>query len=213
MVTIGSIVRDGSGYIGRYFKQIEDLRKHIPVNVIITEGDSTDNTWALIQNREGVTPFKYDHKGAKYGSVNVKERWKNIARTWNHMLSQAGSIKTPFIYLEADLLWDSKSMLSLIEGLSDFDAVAPMCFHGNIFYDTWGHRAFGRHFTNLYPYHANLTDYDRYMPIESAGSCIVMKSEVINSCRLSEVDAMIGHDIITKGYSFVVDKKTRIYHP
>ena len=51
------------------------------------------------------------------------------------------------------------------------------------------------------------------VPLTSAGSCIAMKPEVINACRLSLVDAMIGHDIVKNNYVFMLDKESKVYHP
>ena len=40
-----------------------------------------------------------------------------------------------------------------------------------------------------------------------------MKSQVAKECRLANHDAMIGHDIVKKGYSFVLDKQSKVIHP
>ncbi len=118
-----------------------------------------------------------------------------------------------FYYMESNLIWNKETIDKLVEGMKEFDCVAPMSMLNQIFYDTWGHRANGLNFSNYYPYHPDFDKFDRYMPIESAGSCILMKSEVIKNCRLNLKDAMIGHDIIKNGYSFVLDKTAIVNHP
>ena len=214
-----SIIRDGITYLGQYYEQLNSLNSKYKITLAITEGDSTDDTYTYLKqniSRSGdVKLFKFDHKGKKYGSVNNPDRWQRIAMTWNSMLNKLEFDYDYVIYMEADLIWDIGTIDKLIEGLQKGfgDAIAPMSMLGSIFYDTWGHRAFGENFGAIYPFHSQFTTYDRYMPLESAGSCIAMKPTVIRQCRLNPVDAMIGHDIKKFGYTFVLDKQARVLHP
>lgn len=217
-ILFGSIVRNGEQYLPRYFEQINSLRTEYNVQIAITEGDSKDNSYEkinqLIRQYDISTQlYKYNHAGNLYGSVNVPERWKNIARTWNYMLDRISLNYDYFCYMEADLIWNKQTIDQLIEGMQYFDAIAPMSMLGNIFYDTWGHRSNGHNFSNSYPYHPDFEKYPKYMPLTSAGSCIMMQSKVAKNCRLSEVDAMIGHDIIKNHYTFMLDKSAFVYHP
>jgi hypothetical protein len=220
-ILFGSIVRNGESYIRRYFDQISNLTKDFEVGVFITEGDSTDNSYQTIMDNALSTKistmlFKYNHGGNLYGSVNVKERWENIAATWNFMLDRITSVLDQydlFCYVEADLMWNKETILQLANDCLYFDAVAPMSMLGGLFYDTWGHRAFGESFSNTQPYHTHFDNYPVYMPLQSAGSCIMMQSKVAKICRLSPIDAMIGHDIIKNKFSFVLNKEIAVYHP
>ncbi len=226
IVQIGSIVRDATGYLPRYFEQVQALREALTargdsLHVAVTEGDSTDLSWPMLQNwaghRTGRRVFKFDLAGQKFGSVNVPQRWANIARTWNHMLE---SIKSDafniFIYVEADLIWQPATMLNLIYDLHYVAAVAPMSMHqSGFFYDTWGHRAGGINFSNNPPYHYALPNVQagQLMRLDSAGSCIVMRDDVARECRLAEQDAMIGHDINSKGFGLWLDPEQKVIHP
>lgn len=219
-ILFGSIIRDGASYLPRYFEQLRNLTSDYEIGLAICEGDSTDNTVSvLIDLMEKysfpVYPYQYSHNGPKFGSVDVSQRWFNIAKTWNYMLDNCNKLQEYdyFCYMEADLIWNKHTIDLLVEGLKQFDCVAPMSMLNQIFYDTWGHRAKGLNFSNYYPYHPDFDKFDRYMPIESAGSCILMKSEVIKTCRLNLKDAMIGHDIIKNGYSFMLDKSAFVKHP
>lgn len=218
-ILFGSIVRNGEKYLPRYFDQLNSLKDKHKIGLAITEGDSTDNTYEYLQSRMIDNVFhlyKFDHKGKLYGSVNVAERWYNIAKTWNYMLDQIQEHLNQydlFCYMEADLIWDSKTIEQLIWDCDYFDAVAPMSILGDVFYDTWGHRALGHNFTNMYPYHPDFDKYKVYMPLQSAGSCIMMQSKVAKVCRLNPMDAMIGHDIIKHGFTFVLNKQLAVHHP
>lgn len=217
-ILFGSIVRNGVGYLPRYFEQLNSLRTQYNIKLAITEGDSTDHTYELLKDLIAqydipTLLYKFNHAGNLYGSVNVPERWRNIARTWNYMLDRISLTHDFFCYMECDLKWHFHTIDKLINGMYYFNAVAPMSMLGNLFYDTWGHRAFGHNFVNNYPYHPDFEKYPQYMPITSAGSCIMMQSKVAKVCRLSEEDAMIGHDIIKKHFTFMLDKSAFVYHP
>lgn len=219
-ILFGSIVRDGVGYLPRYFEQLRRLHSTYEIGLAICEGDSADETYQYLCSKDtsflkDYQLFKYDHAGLKYGSVNIPDRWANIAKTWNYMLDHISCYEdyNYFCYMECDLLWDNTTIAYLVEGMNQFDCVAPMSMQGNIFYDTWGHRSRGLHFNNAFPFHPEFLNMQRYMPLESAGSCIMMKTEVAKVSRLASHDAMIGHDIVKRGYSFVLDKQARVNHP
>lgn len=220
-ILFGSIIRDGESYLTRYFEQLRSLTSDYEIGLAICEGDSKDNTVSLLidlmeKHSFPVYPYQYSHNGPKFGSVDVSERWFNIAKTWNYMLDNCNKFQEYdyFCYMEADLIWNKETIDKLVEGMEDFDCVAPMSMLGeNWFYDTWGHRSNGMNFSAIYPYHPYFNNCLRYMPLESAGSCILMKSEVTQHCRLNLKDAMIGHDIIKHGYSFVLDKTAVVNHP
>lgn len=220
-ILFGSIIRDGESYLPRYYDQLKSLTKDYEIGLAICEGDSLDDTgemiYRLLPSELALYSYTYSHNGPKFGSVDVSERWFNIAKTWNYMLDNIVNEFEEydyFCYMEADLIWDKATIDKLVEGMEEFDCVAPMSMLGeNWFYDTWGHRSNGMNFAATYPYHPYFNDYLRYMPLDSAGSCILMKSEVAKNCRLSLKDAMIGHDIIKKGYSFVLDKIVIVNHP
>lgn len=220
-ILFGSIVRNGENYLPRYFEQLNSLTNDYEIGLAITEGDSKDNTKYVIEDESKTCSFpiyqyEYNHSGNLYGSVNVPERWKNIANTWNYMLDQIDWLLPQyeyFCYMEADLIWNKETIDQLIWDCAFFDAVAPMSMLGNIFYDTWGHRALGHNFTNMYPYHPDFHKYTKYMPLTSAGSCIMMQPKVAKICRLNSEDAMIGHDIIRNKFTFVLDKTAYVHHP
>lgn len=234
-VAITSIVRNGMGYIDRYVNQVGELARLLYENgehdldVYIAEGDSTDGTWEWLQawsadhvnpHEYGVTAIKADHGGPVFGSVDNAERWRNIARTWNK-LYQLVALHRPdaVIYVEADLFWQPETMQRLLDHLTTVPAVAPLSLHRptGFFYDTWGHRgADGGNFGPHKPYHSSLatwTPADGLVPIRSAGSCKVLRGEIVGRCWFNETDAMLGHDLYAKGYSLWLDPSLSVMHP
>lgn len=221
MILFTSIVRDAELYLDRYFSQLKELNNLVPCQLLITEGDSVDNTLSKIEECPVLFYcYKQDHNGQKFGSVDNPVRWKNIAQTWNWMYDNFSNWKAykAIVYMEADLIWTPETILSLIEGLSKFHAVSPLVMlrDTSIFYDIWGYRdKNGKHFFSNPPYHEDLEKCsERYYPLSSAGSCIVMQPRVLRTgCRLSEKDAMIGHDLRKHGYALALDTQQKIYHP
>lgn len=223
-VRICSIVRNGMGYLPRHFAQVERLEatlrvRDIPVQVWLCEGDSSDGTWEYLIAQAHVRPlrlFQYCHGGPAFGSVDNPTRWRNIARTWNYLFDQMRRDRWghAVIYVEADLIWEPGTMLRLLGHLAAVDAVAPMSMRGDIFYDTWGHRAQNEHFTNFPPFHPLLEGWEGgLLRLESAGSCTVMRSAVADVCTFDERDAMLGQSMAAQGFGLWLDPGVRVEHP
>jgi len=237
-VRIGSIVRDGGGWLPRYFVQVQELAAQLwakrdrELSVILLEGDSSDDSWEQLiswqaESKLPIQVLKFSHGGKKYPSINKPDRWANIAKCWNYLFSwqkhEAGI--DAFIYVEADLIWEPATMIQLLDDLEikGVDGVAPMSMlNPDFFYDIWGHRADGLHFTNGRPFHPWLAP-DAKVPaeaqngnllkIDSAGSCMAMRWEIVQRCTFSPVDAMIGPDMNAKGYGLWLDKTLAVRHP
>lgn len=226
-VVIASIVRNGINYLPRHFEQMGTLRDLLgmrgdSLRYAITVGEGDDGSYEWIAAGRGDVPgdvWQHENSGPVFGSVNDPVRWMNIARTWNGMFDRIADWEyDALIYVEADLIWHPAIMLQLLNHLAIVPAVAPMSMMAGregIFYDTWGHRAHGRHFTNNPPYHPALCEVgpDELIQIDSAGSCKVMRREVTQKCRFSESDAMLGHSIYEQGYSLWLDPSVAVYHP
>lgn len=229
MIYITSIMRNSTGYLPRYASQVGDLADALAyagqrLTVFVAENDSTDGTLAWLEewarysaDRYTVVGWKLDHGGPAFGSVDDPVRWRNIARTWNKLYDRLAPYLRDadrVIYVETDLIWSADTMLRLIEHTRFMPAVAPMSMQGSIFYDTWGHRAGGKNFQNEPPFHPALVDWrGGLMQLDSAGSCMALRAEVARLCRLSEADAMIGHDIYRHGFSLWLDPTLKVVHP
>jgi hypothetical protein len=229
-VVLASIMRNGSGYLDRYFSQAAALREVLAnqghtLLMRVAEGDSSDDTWArlieAVRDTPGMAVYKLDHGGPEFGSIDDATRWRNIARTWNSLFERIKEDDfDALIYVEADLLWEPLTMVRLLDRLDErlrpVDVVSPMSMHvAGFFYDTWGYRAGGQRFGPNPPYHPQLAGRaaENLLRLDSAGSCKVMRDEVARRCRFSEADAMLGHDIKAKGYFFYLDHSLAVYHP
>lgn len=227
---MASILRNAEGYLARYLHQAAALREALAARgdtlvLRIAEGDSQDGTWArlteAVRDTPGMAVFKLDHGGPAFGSIDDPTRWANIARTWNRLLNRIKEDDfDALIYVEADLLWEPATMVRLLERLNDstrpVDIVAPMSMHmAGFFYDTWGYRVAGQRFGPNPPYYPGLAALapGELLRIDSAGSCQAMRDVVARRCRLSETDAMIGHDVAAKGFGFWLDPSLAVFHP
>lgn len=230
IVALASIVRNAEGYLERYLSQAAALAELLAERgdsliVRVAEGDSTDGTWArlteAVRDTPGMAIYKFDHEGPAFGSIDDPTRWRNIARTWNRLFDRIKEDDfDALIYVEADLIWEPLTMVRLLGRLDDrlqpVDIVAPMSMHvAGFFYDTWGYRVGGQRFGPNPPYYPGLDQLapGELLRIDSAGSCQAMRDVVARRCRLSEQDAMIGHDVAARGYSFWLDPSLKVLHP
>lgn len=230
IVLMASIVRNADGYLDRYLHQAERLRLLLAelghtLVLRVAEGDSEDETWArlLLAQRDtpGMMVYQFAHGGPAFGSIDDPTRWANIARTWNRLLDAVKEDDfDALIYVEADLLWEPLTMWRLLQRLNEtsrpVDIVAPMSMHmAGFFYDTWGYRVAGQRFGPNPPYYPALATLapGEMLRIDSAGSCQAMRDEVARRCRLSEADAMIGHDVAAKGFCMWLDPSLAVFHP
>ena len=130
---LASIFRDSAAYVDRYFAQVDALRQHIPVTLYLAEGDSTDGTWVVLNERttDDDYLFQIAHGGPKFGSVNNPQRWKQIAYVCNGLLDsipQQGNL----IYVESDLIWEPETMLTLLGDRRDLGIHSEMFSDGVI---------------------------------------------------------------------------------
>lgn len=209
---LASIFRDSTGYIPRYFEQVNALREHVDVNLVIAEGDSSDNTWDLLEVflAPGDMLIKAAHGGPKFGSVDDLQRWRQIAfvcnKVWDRVKTQQPA---QAIYVESDLVWPIDTMLGLVKALDEYDAVAPLSLSGTTgrFYDVWGYRKDGEPFSVVPPEGAPF-------PIDSAGSCIAMRANIIQAARFGDDDCVLGFGrSINAVGTLWCDPSLAVYHP
>jgi hypothetical protein len=207
--------RDSTAYIDRYFDQVDALDQMVPVRLVVAEGDSTDDTYERLGARisDDDRLVQVNHGGPKWGSIDHKQRWSELAFVGNTILDLIDGDE-PVIWVESDLIWDAGTMMRLLDHLDTVDAVAPMSMRGDTFYDTWGHRGLdGVPFTPHAPYHPSLTA--DLVPISSAGSCVAMRPDVAKVARFGELDCIVGlcRDIREHGYGLWLDPELKVTHP
>lgn len=201
MLVIASIFRNSESYLWRYFTQLEELRENQRFRLVLAEGDSTDDTLDLLEKQIGPkdTLLKVDHGGPEFGSIDNEQRWGQIAYVCNTVLDNLDlADDDKLIYVESDLAWSWTSMMRLAHHLDVIGAVAAMSYHANSgkFYDTWGHVGLdGVPFSREEPYHSSLANLKpgRLTAIQSAGSCIAVRGDIVNrGVRFSEKDCIRG---------------------
>jgi hypothetical protein len=223
VLVVASIFRNSEGYVHRYFEQIRALRDQMPVRLVIAEGDSDDDTLTLLERgvADRDTLLKVDHGGPVYGSIDVKERWAQIAYVCNTVLKHLDlKDSDKLIYVESDLVWPWDTMVQLAKDLDVVGAAAAMSFHGRTgkFYDTWGHVGLdGVPFRHDAPYHDRLAKIPpgRLLPIQSAGSCIAVRGDIVNAgVQFSNDDCIRGFCRSIRDHTPLwLDTGAEVYHP
>lgn len=232
-IVIASIFRDSASYIDRYVSQAAALRDALAargdsLRGVWGEGDSNDRTATILAEKARKRALTFDlidvsHGGPKFSSVNVEQRWRQISYCCNTVLAAIPESADVVVYVESDLIWAADDLIDLVDDVSTFgmDAIAPMSMaHGETplrFYDTWGFRSGGVCFQPFAPFHGGLRDVpNRALPLDSAGSCIVMRGDVARTARFTPPEEGIvgfGHDLNAKGYTLLLDPSTSVWHP
>ena len=223
-ILLGSIFRNSTRYLGRYFDQVNRLSamlalSNMALRAVFVEGDSTDNTRERLEDfsRQSHVPtgvMVREHGGPMWGSVDVKDRWDALAWCCNGVMEEVTAFDDALIYVESDLIWEPQTLVSLLAHLYTVPAVAPMCFSTEgQFYDTYGHRKDGVCFSPFPPYHPALSAQG-LTQIDSAGSCIVMRGELARVVRFGDGCVTgLGQSIYDNGGTLFVDPELKVVHP
>ena len=234
-VAIGSAFRNSAGFhCNRYFQQVNELREQLrdrgdTLRVIAVEGDSVDDTrFELMRWAEyltlSVNIVTRNHGKRVFGSTEEPERMAALSYVGNGILESVYETDDVLVYVESDLKWRPEPIIRLIDRLGTstecgddvrrIDVIAPLIFAGEAFYDIWAFRKNGHRFGPFKPYHGEL-DATRPTPVDSAGSCLVMRGEVARKCRIIDNEALVGfcRDVWNKGFTVFADARERIQHP
>lgn len=186
MLVIISIFNNSEDYIERYFQQVKEFNPYL----ILLEGDSTDNTYSMLQERikqfDGIL-LKRD-KGKVYDSVIDKRRFKQLADLWNELLDLIPEEATKVCLIESDLIWQPSDLSFLLELVEDYNFVCPYIIRDNKFYDIWGYR-----YLNKIGFEQDLGSLaNQIEQLHSAGSFLVMQADIARQNRISEKNAVVG---------------------
>ena len=223
-VVLGSIFRNSTSYLNTCFKQLAMLNDELvsrghSFRMVFAEGDSVDTTrYELDKFAKGrdITIIDRSHGGPYWGSADIPERWESLAWVCNGVLEQIRIDDNAFIYVESDLVWDTSTMLTLLDDLQDKPAVSPLVLHADgWFWDGNGFRIDGQGFGVYPPYHHKYVE-NGFTQMGSVGSCCVMWSDIGRLCRFA---GPINHwvafcdAIYQKGFSVWLDSTQKIIHP
>lgn len=221
-IAILSIFRNASSYIERYFDQTQQLRRQLLdrgdyLYLLLGHGDSTDDTDILLNEEVcfalGAELFDVAHGGPEYFSVVNPERMRQLAGCANALLDQLPENVDVVGWVESDLVWDTDTLLRLIDHTRHVPAVAPLVKQDEFFYDTWAFRKNGEHFTHSTPY-CKWLDRD-LMELDSAGSVLFVRAEYARKARFDNGEAIVGfsRSLRRHGATIWCDPTLRVEHP
>lgn len=183
MIAVCSIFMNSVTYLDTYFAQIGDLSKSQELSLVLTEGDSSDDTWNELKARwtPGMYMQQIHHGGPHFGSVDNAQRWEQIARVVRPTVNRALELEPDAVlWVESDLVWDADTMSKLIESVTEAPGrtSCPMVFADTTprFYDIWGYRLNGKGFLAHPPYFPEDPTHftqpgSNLVHIDSCGSC------------------------------------------
>lgn len=233
-----SAFRSSTNYLTRYFVQMAGLRRGLArrgdvLRLVLGEGDHADDTRAMLPTWLGdfdTTVISYDHGGPDHGSVVNLVRFANMAKMWNHIWAAIPDEADAVLFVEADLEWHPDTMLKLIDRLTEYPTMAPMCllrrkdYPVEYFYDCWGFRKDGLPFNMLPPYFAGWpsmpTDGTRWLSaplpflLDSAGSCLAIRGDLARMLTWPEEDVIRGvcRQIRELGHGVWLDPALEVFH-
>ena len=197
-LVIGSAFRNATGYLTRYFAQVEALRTLMlpwDVRVVAAEGDSKDATRSALQQHKDVELVECRHGGPEFGSTEAPERLAALSAVGNAIFSAVRKDDDALFYVESDLMWEPRTAKQLVlhamQRSLGFDIFAPFVMAGEAFYDTWGFRRGGERFSPFPPYHRALGE-DPVARVDSAGSCLTMRGDVARRVRIRNSYGLVG---------------------
>jgi hypothetical protein len=182
-----------------------------PVRVSAVEGDSRDRTRAALRQEAerrnlGLEVVVCEHGQREFGSTEEPDRLAALSKVGNAILSSVRVDDDVLVYVESDLMWDVQTIRTLVllahRRRGGFDVFSPMVMAGEAFYDIWGFRKDGSRFGPFYPYHPGIDHSAPLVEIDSAGSCLVMRGEVAQQCRIRNNYCLVGfcEDVRDRGF-------------
>lgn len=230
-VTLCSAFRDSTAYLQPYFAQVNALDHALHeqghrLSFVWGEGDSTDDTKATLLAtcyRFRAVVVDCTHGGPKFGSVINAQRFRQLAHVGKRIFAAIPADADVVAWVESDLVWEPTTLLALIERVvsGGYAVMAPMVFLRRdgwpvdppAFYDVFAYRADGRHFAHQPPYHAAYVA-DQPFPVDSVGSCVVMRGEIARELIFDEQTVFpdLCGQIRASGNAIYVDPTVACYH-
>lgn len=227
-VALCSAFRNATPYLEQYMTQVWELWGILDARdkfcCVWGEGDSTDNTLFQLRHTLRHWPVTFvdcTHGGPAYGSVVNPQRFRQLAYVGKCIFAAIPADADVVVYVESDLVWEPATLMALIEQVSSgrYPVMAPMVFlrregwPADSFYDTFCFRAEDRHFAHYRPYHPVYQTSEPF-PVDSAGSCLVMRGEIARSLTFDEQTIFpdLCGQIRAGGYGIYVDPTLACYH-
>lgn len=131
-ITFLSILRDSTGYLDRYSRQLrQTLAQFEHSHVIWVEGDSTDDTPAQLRALAETLPARVTlaecpTHGPYWPSIDHPQRWQQLEYVWNTALRYLEPTRWA-VCVESDLVWDWPTLAVLLADIKL--AMARCCIH------------------------------------------------------------------------------------
>jgi hypothetical protein len=222
-IVLCSAFRNACAYLPRYFAQVAVLGKALAargdtLELILGEGDSSDNTrgnLSYIFRHLPATIVDCSHGGPVFGPVVNAQRFKQLAHVGNQIWQRIPATAQAVVYVESDLIWDTKTLLALIDRLFFYPSICPLILEANgLFYDVWAYRRGGQHFTKQPPYHPDINGAE-VLQLDSAGSCLALGAGLARHVSFTEEEVFVGlcKQINQTGGGVYLDPALSIQHP
>lgn len=228
-IVVGSALRNMSGRVNGWFRQIHDLKQHAgeahELRVIAVHGDSMDETERELHQfgelwEMPLEIVEHSHGHQVFASTEEPLRMEALSGVLRAGMGAVKKDDDVLVWIESDLLWEPHDIGSVIDivdrGDDDFDVVAPLVFAGDLFYDVWGFRGMdGERFSPWAPYHSSMQPHG-LTEVKSVGSCLVMKGDVAMSVKTPQnKQALVGWCAAArkKKYKIGVAADFRVRHP
>lgn len=225
-----SFFRNSAGaQIERFMKQCKALQNKLPevyeLNLVAVYGDCTDNTkQELIDLAKEfhitLHLVEHNHGGPVFGSTEALERMKALSGVGNAGLDKAHELTRgngKVFYVESDLIWDADVVVRLSKALDmhvEADAIAPLVFAGQHFYDVFAFRGKdGERFAPFPPYHSSMNG--KAVEVSSVGSCFIMEAWMLHDTRIADGGALPGFWKAARAHNYrvFVDPAEKVWHP
>lgn len=192
-IAIASIVRneERNGNLKRFLECCRKLEKyHKNIVYIFIEGDSSDDTYGVLQNwltpKKDYILKKIDRNHRPFPKDRSPKRTIYFAELRNMLIDLALSISeiSEVLMIDANYGWKG-DLISSLRNI-DADIAAPLVvMHKDrntgryLFYDTWAFRKGGKQFSHFHPYADGLGSDP--LDIESAGGGYLVRRSVLES--------------------------------
>lgn len=217
-VTIVTPFRDSAPLLAEYRQRIAALDwPHDNLRAVFVEGDSVDDTrlqlqmWCVADRR--FRQVACDTGKPRYGSVVNPVRFEILARVFNTGLDAVDYHWTDAVlFVPCDIVYQPDLLKRL--AAHQVDAVAPMVWMGNAFYDIWAFQRNGVNFCGMTK--DNAAVMHGLLELDTIGGTMLIDADVLRAgvrYSLTDVDRGFSRDAKRLGFSLYADTETHVEHP
>lgn len=237
-INITSLFRDSDLWHGRkifqvqrFFNQIasQQLLNQIEINKIVcVYTESNDDTFKLLEQEKNKGKFNIDiiKHGSNYQTVKSSasiDRIRELSHCGNVGLESAKENSDYILHVESDILiYDTFLLYKMYDAFSIIDklgAIAPLILldiNYTYFYDCFVYRDTDDcQWRNKWNWGDNFFDDEQYISMNSVGSCVLLKSDLIRQgCSFKDYAFInLCKEIKSMEHRVCCDKRLFVFHP